>query len=353
MSPKAFLILAVVALVSVVGAGLAVSLQPQYQSSREVGNKVFPNLMDRVDSVARIEIIHPEKTLNVRRQGSEWVLAEADDYPAQSKTVNKALLNLAQLELYDPKTATPELFEKLWVDDPHRKGGQAKQVTLFDADGKVIQQVVVGRTKFAVEGSTGGGVYLRRPNENQSWLAKGDLDIAYEPRDWFDRAFMEVDSKRFKRISIRHPDGGEIRIVKADPKAEHFGIENLPQGRKLKSESEADDYALVFSGFRVDDVVAAAKKPFPPGQTLEANFETFDGLTVKARLYVEDKVHWMTFEAATAPGATPAEAGKVDPVKDAETINANAKGWVYDISDYRTSALKKRLQDMLEPKAGS
>ena len=69
MSPKAFFILAVTALVSVVGAGLAVSLQPEYRSSREIGTKVFPNLMDRVDSVARIEIIHPEKTLNVRRQG--------------------------------------------------------------------------------------------------------------------------------------------------------------------------------------------------------------------------------------------------------------------------------------------
>lgn len=355
MSPKGFAILAIVAAVSVVGAGVAVKMQPDYGGSKEAGTKVFPNLMERVDLVARIQVVHPEKTLNMKRQGDGWLLAEADDYPATTKNVNKFLLDLAQLTLYEPKTKSKDLWEKLWVDDPQRKGGQAKHVTLFDKDGKIIQEVIVGRTKYDVDGSTTGGAYIRRANEDQAWLAKGDIDANYEPRNMFERAFMDMNVKRVKKVVLRHPNGEEIRISKDDPAAEHYKVDNLPAGRKLRSEFEPDDIGTVFAGFRVDDVVKAEKKVFPADQTTVAEYETFDGMTIKARLYIEGEVHWMTFEAGTLPGIAPAEAGKDDPVKDAETINKNAKGWAYDISSYRVTALKKKMADMLaeEPKAGS
>ena len=353
MNPKAFAALGLVTVVAVAGAAIALSLQPDYGGTQEAGTKIFPNLMDRVDSVYGIEVVHPEKTVHVNRQGEGWVIKEADDYPAMTKKVSKTLLDLAQIELYTPMTRLPDRFEKLWVDDPQKKGGQAKQITLFDKDGKAIAQAIVGRSKFAVEGSTTGGVFIRRTNEDQSWLAKGQLDVNYEPRDWLDRAFMELQANRFKRIVIRHPGGEEIRISKFDQSAPNYVIENLPAGRQMRSTAEADDYATTFSGFRVDDVVSAANKQLPADKTITADFETFDGLTIKTRLFIEDKVHWVTFEAVTAPGATASEAAKVDPVKDAELINQAAKGWVFDVSDYRLSAIKKTMDFMLAEKTGS
>jgi hypothetical protein len=157
MNPKGFLILVVAAALSVAAAAIAIGTAPQYAATAEVGEKVFPNLMEKVDNVARIKIVHPEKTVNIMRQGAGWVLAEADDYPAETKRLGKALLGLAQLELFEPKTRLKERYKELWVGDPQKKGGQAKLVTLFDKDDKVINKIIVGRTKFDVEGSEGGG----------------------------------------------------------------------------------------------------------------------------------------------------------------------------------------------------
>jgi hypothetical protein len=353
MNPKAFAALAVVAVVAVGAAAAALYVQPNYGGTQGAGSKIFPNLMDRVDSVYSIEVIHPEKTVHVNRKGDGWFIKEADDYPAMTKKVSKTLLDLAQLELYTPMTSLPERWEKLWVDDPTRKGGQAKQITLFDKDGKPIAQAIAGRNKFSVEGSSTGGLFIRRANENQSWLAKGSLDVNYEPRDWFDRAFMELQANRFKRIVVRHPGGEEIVVSKAEKGQPNYVIENLPAGRQMRSTAEADDYATTFSGFRVDDVVSAANKQLPADKTITADYETFDGLTVKTRLYIEDKVHWVTFEAVAAPNAQANEADKIDPVKDAEQINQAAKGWVFDVSDYRLSALKKTMETMLQEKTGS
>ena len=194
---------------------------------------------------------------------------------------------------------------------------------------------------------------MRRVNEDQSWLAKGSLDVNYEWRDWFDRAFMELDSKRFSKIHVRHPGGEEISLVKAKPEDEHFVIQNLPAGRTAKSLFEADDYATTFAGFRVDDVVSAKNKEMPADKTIVADYDTFDGMHLTVRLFIDNGVHWTTFEASTAPGITASEGAKVDPVKDAQAINDHAKGWVFDVSDYRLSAIKKHLNDMLAEKQGS
>ncbi len=347
MNPKGFLILVVAAALSVAAAAIAIGTAPQYAATAEVGKKVFPNLMEKVDNVARIKIVHPEKTLNIKRQGAGWVLAEADDYPAESKRLGKALLGLAQLELFETKTRLKERYKELWVGDPQEKGGQAKLVTLYDKDDKVINEIIVGRTKFDVEGSETGGVYLRRPDEEQSWVAKGELDIAYEQRDWYDRAFLDFDHKRFKKIVIRHPGGVVVTVSKPDSKAEHFVLDNMPAGKKLKSEFEVDDIATVFAGFRVDDVKKGSKEIFPADKTITAQYTTFDGLKIDVALYVKDGVHWMKFKLATLPGAEAAEAGKVNPMKDVERITPKIDGWVYDVSDYRVSALKKTLKDVL------
>jgi hypothetical protein len=347
MNPRGFLILVVATVVSIAAAAIAVVTAPQYASTAEVGRKVFPDLMEKVDNVARIEIVHPEKTLNIKRQGASWNLAEADNYPAETKRLGKALLGLAQLELFEPKTRLKERYKELWVGDPQKKGGQAKLVTLFDKDGKIIDKIIIGRTKFDVEGSDAGGVYLRRPDEEQSWVAKGELDIGYEQRDWYDRAFLDFDYKRFKNIVIRHPGGEVISVSKPDIKAEHFVLDNMPAGKKLKSEFEVDDIATVFAGFRVDDVKKGDKETFPADKTITAEYMTFDGLKVDVALYVKEGVHWMKFKLTTLPGAAASEAGKVDPIKDVERITPKIDGWIYDVSDYRVSALKKTLKDVL------
>jgi hypothetical protein len=354
MSPKGFLALVVAAAVSVAAAVIAVTGEPDYAGTADAGTAVFPDLMEKVDAVARIEVVHPEKTVNIKREGAGWVVVEADNFPAVTQRVGKALLDLARLELFEPKTRLADRHKELWVGDPQEKGGQAKLVTLYDKDEAVIDRIIVGRTKFDVEGSDKGGVYLRRPDDEQSWLARGELDIAYEPRDWFDRAFLDFNVKRIKTVVLRHPDGEEIRISKASPDDENFVLDNMPEGKKLKTEFEVNDIGTVFAGFRVDDVKLGSKEEFPPDQTITAEYTTFDGLRLHASLYVKDGVHWMKFKVSTLPDAKASEAGNVDPVKDAEAIRPKIDGWAWDVSDYRVSALKRRLKDVLDDvKTGS
>ena len=93
-----------------------------------------------------------------------------------------------------------------------------------------------------------------------------------------------------------------------------------------------------------------------PADAPTTTLTTFDGLTLVARFVEKDGATWIAIAASAAPPAAPPEGS--DKFKDAaavtaeaERLNARLAPWVYRVPDFQRDAMRRKLEDLLEPKA--
>jgi hypothetical protein len=264
--------------------------------------------------------------------------------------------------------------------------------------------VIVGET------GVGGGeqAYVRRDGEATSWLVSGSFDLARETADWLDRSLTDIAAERVHAVTITHPGGATVRVVKETPGAGDFAVENVPRGRELSFPGVGNSIAAALSDLTLENVEPAAE--FDPGKVepTVARFETFDGLVVSASTYGLPSGSRVRFTASAdpalaarfAPPATPAGAGAApspeapaenapksdtapaeappertaDPAAgtaasgqpatpeasrksldeaqaEAKQLEARLGGWVYTLPDFKAEQLTKKLGDLLQPRS--
>jgi hypothetical protein len=245
-----------------------------------------------------------------------------------------------------------------------------------------------------------GASFVRRNDETQSWLVKGDLVADRLPTNWLDKHLIDVVSGRVMRVEIAREDG-QLAIAKVSPEQPHFEIERLPAGRELMSEYEPNGIASVLAGLQFDDVAKAGTVDTSAGSPLTATYRTFDGLVVVIHAVNVDGKHYATLEASvddaradiaakaaqlnevaaynaqqksdkesasndtgtaaavdagTPPRAVSDAAGFVAERRkaiddEAAALNARAKGWQYVLPAFKYANIDKRLEDLLKPRA--
>ena len=161
----------------------------------------FPGLAQRLQAAARIEAKRHDGTLEVARRGETWVLPAKGGYPVRQEKVRELLTGLTELRLTEPRTANPELLGRLGLDDPGREGSTATLLRVLDAQGGVIAELVIGRRRVRTQGNVPESAYVRRPNENQAWLAEGRIPVDSDPQLWLDRDIANLPRERVRRVT--------------------------------------------------------------------------------------------------------------------------------------------------------
>lgn len=337
MSPKAFKTLFAITAAAVIAAGFSIARDSGFKAAEGVGEKVFPKLLDRVNDVATIVIDHAGGRITLNRGPGGWTLKEKFGYPARTVKIKRAALNLAELKLAEPKTKKPEKFSKLELRDLGTQGSKSRLGSLYDKDGRLLAEVIVGKRRRNMPGSVTGGVYIRRPGENQTWLASGAAEITDEWLNWLERKIVNVDTGRVKRIVIRHPDGQTLSISKSSAESDDFTIDGIPGGKKLILPSGPNSVGSAFSALQLDDIEKQSG-PFVAGAAVSTEVTTFDGLTLKVLTAKRDGDFWLRIEAT----------GEGDAAKEAGEIIARTSGWTYKISAYAASNIAKRIETLVE-----
>ena len=362
--------LAVVAVLAVAGA-VAVSIGngPRTGSDTPSANaRLFPDLAGHINDVAKVIIARKAETVTLAKTGDAWGVAEKYGYPADFEKVRKLLVNLAELRPLEQKTSTPDLFPDLQLEDLSAPDAKSVLLTLKTADGKDLLATFVGKERFARGGTGNDGIYIRKANENQTWLAKGTLGVEQGAVNWLDKSLADVAHERVAKVTVTQPDGTALTVSRAKVADAHFTLPDIPKGKKAK-EWDIDQVAAPLEGLQLEDVLPAKDVPYPSGgKSGSAEFTTFDGLTVHVDLLPKDKDTWLHFAASyTAPAAAPSEddvkAGKLkkpdDVQKEAAALNTKAKDWVYKVPDWKLDNLRKKAADLVEdekkdpPKKGS
>ena len=293
------------------------------------GTLMFPNLASALREAARIEITHQGgQTVIEKRADGHWGVASMRGYPVQEAKLRLMLTGLTELRLVEPRTSDPAQFSRLGVDDPNAAGSSADLLRVVDNTGKSILAVIVGHRRVRVRTNVPEEVYVRQPNENQSWLAEGSLQVDADAALWLDRDLMNIGHDRIS--SVRVGDGalvfgrvdGRFGLMQpaVHPKLEDYKVDDVAKALEL----------LTFQALKADEDA-------PGTEAGSSVFNTGDGLAVTIRVFHADKDVWARF----------AVTGTSDTVKaEADRMNARLAGWTYQIGSWKEKSLVPGMDDL-------
>lgn len=319
--------------------------------------RMFANLEKQIDDVAAIQIETKTASFNVTRDAEgRWTLPDRAKYPADFNTVRKTILGLAELDLVAQKTNRADWQEKLGLGLP-KTGGSGTLVTLKDGKGEVLATLIAGA---AAEGEAAGGrqaIYVRRPDEPQTYVARGTFQATTEQTQWLSKTFIDLARDRIKTVAMKPFKGRPYTVTREKPEDANFRIvEAIPPGRQLRTESEPNGIGNALLGLSFDDVKPQSLADFANAATF--TLATFDGLNVAFKIVEKDRDFWIAIEAAANPAVQPPPAKpgatqlKADVPKEAKEINALVGGWAYKIPRYKGTLMTAPMEDLLRPIGG-
>jgi hypothetical protein len=355
MRQRGILILAAVAILVVVAAVYALQQRESRTVQAQLPALMFPGLAGKLNDVASISVAGPEESFTIAKdKDGKWTMPSKGGYPVPVETVKQALLGMGELKPAEQKTANPEFFSKLDLQDRDAKDSKSLEIRLKDAGGKDIAAVLVGKRGATSTASTPGTIYVRKPGENQTWLASGRFEPDPKAVRWLDRDVVKVERQRINTVTASRADGSKLVVARETPTADDFKPTNAPADAKLVSGGPSNALGSAIGYISYDDVAPAASIDFADAAKTE--YRTFDGLVVTVSIKEKDGKHWVKFDAAqdksvTAPEAKDEKEKPKTPeevAKEVEAFNAKTAGWAYEVTKYKAEDFTKTLDDVIE-----
>src|SRR6185312_7949391 len=162
--------------------------------------------------------------------------------------------------------------------DAPAKGGDGLEITVSDDHNRELAHMIAGKSEDIGDPTGAIGLFVRRPDETQSWLVKAQAEIRGTVADWLDKSVLGIDQARIQSAVVDQPDGSSYEISRATNKEPHFKVSSIPAGRELSSEEAPDEIAEGITGFSFEDVKQAKDVDFT--NPVRLIVRTFDGLGV-------------------------------------------------------------------------
>jgi hypothetical protein len=258
MTPKVFLSLGAVAAVSLIAAGAVHNMTAPWQTGARADSLLLPDLADRIAEVSRLTVRQSGRSLSITREGDLWVLGERDNFPADQSKVRTNLVGLSELRRVEPKTAKPELYSEIEVEDPDGQGAKSRELVVVAQNGDTLAELIVGKTRGRVGGATKSGAYVRFKDDTQSWLAGGDVVASVDLGDWVDNRVMSLPVGQIERIDVTRGISFPIRMRRIAGDNRGFELAELPAGMTAKSEFSVQNEVRKMTLVAFDDVRRAA-----------------------------------------------------------------------------------------------
>jgi hypothetical protein len=339
MKPRTFVTLAAVTGIAVIAATTAATLHSGQNARATAGEAFLPAVAEDMSAIAGITLQDNEhKVSAVRRDGKWFLTGDLEGYPASVAEIRELLVGLADLRRLEPKTALPDRFVKLQVNDVTDEEALGKRVTLTGQGGEQIADLIVGKAWFGQVGLDKSGRYVRSLDEDRAWLALGDLAVGARVKNMVEtRIVPELSQADIRRVTVTQPDGSEVVVERQKP-MQQFTLLDMPEGRELRTPQITGSFANAMESMRLDNILPASEAPIEDGKAVTLAVETFDNETVILRVQGDDeaKRYFVAVEGLHKAGR------EAD-----EKAGLNRADWRYLIPNWRYDDLTKTMEDML------
>jgi hypothetical protein len=291
-----------------------------------------PNLEDTIGDAQRITVTSTEASYRIERveRGAErvWVMRDRGDFPVIAARLAQLTEGLEALCYTRRMTSDPSKHERLGVTDP-RQGGRGVLVQVEDGRGALLVNLILG-----VEPA---GLYVRRPDDDQTWAARVDGEEELPPlRDvasWLELRPLPVAAERLARVEIV-PAQGRAYILARDEASQPWRIA-VPALAPLSQSSVAAAAERLTQLAPIDVQLAPAIQGTPQARV---RAHTFDGVMIDGELIPSDGRIWLKLVArAHAPEQDPA----------ALEINNRVSDWAFALTDMEAESVAPPLTTLL------
>lgn len=325
-----------------------------------LGEPLFPDFGGQINQVREIRLIvgGSDQGITLSRDDRGWRVVERYGYAADAGAIRRLLLRLSEARIVEPKTSNPELYARLGVEDVSAGSGEGVRLEI---DGPAAsRQLIIGE----VETLAGRGTYVRRPDEEPSYLVSEEMRPARSPEKWLDPDILDVPPSLIQAVTIRHDDGEELRLLGIDG---HLAVARIPEGRALSSPSATSPIGRSLEGLRLEDVLPDPE--FDGGKPAAViSYRLVDGRLVNIRAWQIEDQRFVALELAMALDPDPPAADESEseggeapgdesapadvPRADAGAVARQSEelaGWVFRIPVTRYDQMVRRLDDLLSP----
>ena len=338
--------------ITFVVAGLVLMIPGKTGKESSFEQKVFlPGAAAKINDIEWLRLTSAGNftVATLKREGQVWVVEEASAYRADWARLKTLLTGLSQTVVIEAKTANPEYYPRLGVED----------VGLPDAGGVMIEfSADSGLPTLIVGNSAQGraGQYVRLRDSAESALIDRRLDVSAQRSDWLDKTIIDISDAEVVEVEITHPDGESIKAFKYSADDENFKLQDIPEGMEIKSEWTVNALAGALVDLSLESV--APDTGFDWNDVVRFRLLTADGLLLEAELLAlnadetTEGEYWIRLQAGMY---TTAIGGSVEAVGDtsgtvtrAEAINQRVRGWAYRIPGYTFNSMTRSKDDLLQ-----
>lgn len=318
------LALAIAAAVLVVVAFVTIAIDSRSSQPNRASGPVTPGLTETIGSAQRITVTSADASYRIERTQRGWAMRDRGDYPVLATRLAQLTEGLAGLQYMRRMTSDPAKHERLGVTDP-REGGRGVLVQIEDGQGAFLVNLILG-----VETS---GLYVRRPDQDQVWAARGDLPPLRNVASWLDLQPLEMPADNIVRVEISPSEGGAYALARED--GEEFAIVGPVRREALAPSSVTATAERIVSLSPIDvqlvNAVSGARRA-------SLRVLTATNIAIEGELLDSEGKTWLKL---VARAETPEQEAA------ALEINNRVAGWAYALSPSEANALAPPLSSLV------
>lgn len=289
----------------------------------------IPGLEESIANAERIIVTSAEASYRLERveRGQErvWVMRDRGDFPVVGERVERLLSGLQRLQRVRRMTSDATKHARLGVDDP-RGEGRGVSIQVEDGRGALLVNVILG-----IE--TSGGLYVRRPNEDQTYAVAGELPPLRDVSTWLDLRPLDLPPERIARVEVMPAEGRSYILARDSAElAWRIAIPALAANSQTLVSGTAERLVRLSP----IDVQAAPAIQGQARSRLRAS--TFDGIQVDAELIEADGRTWLKL---VARAQTPEQESA------ALQINDRVSAWAYALNSADAQELAPPLATLI------
>jgi len=391
MSRKHFSVLALALIAVVVAIALLVPRPTDHTASPPEETLLLPGVGDHINDATRlvVTLAGGQTVATLERGEKQWTVAELHGYPADWSKLQPVLAGLAQAKIVETKTANPDYYGRLGIQD----------LDAADAPGMLLTVTVDGKDYGVILGNVAehrSGRYARLAGSGPGLLVDFDAEVPRQAVGWVNSEVADVPTDDVAEVVIEHPGGEKVRVSKVSANDTDFALDGIPKGREVTSKWTVNSLGGLLASLHFEDVRPDAE--FDWSKALTVEMVRFNGVRLKLQAVESDGAHWVRLsatppppepqaepeaapEAAAEAAAEPAgsaaeaaakadtqsaEAGSTaeaagsestpaasepvtpDPAAEVQALNERVAGWAYKIADYKYTSMDKHLEDLLK-----
>ncbi|MBY0564636.1 MAG: DUF4340 domain-containing protein [Hyphomonadaceae bacterium] len=305
-------------------AAVTTAIENRMLRSDTAGGPVVAGLESTIHNAERIQVTSAEASYRIERieRGAEsvWVMRDRGDYPVNAARLAQFTQGIQALRYTRRMSSDPGNHERLGVGDP-RQGGGGVLVQIEDGRGAQLVNLILG-----VEP---GGLYVRRPDQDQTFAAEGELPPLRDVAAWLDLQPMTLAPERLARIEIM-PAEGRAYVLARGAAEQPWRVVSPPLGAVSPTLVSATAERL--ASVSPVDVQTAPAIQGTPNARVRAS--TFDGVIIDAEIIRVSDRAWLKLVAR--PAAPEHELAALD-------VNNRVSSWAYALDQREADALAPPL----------